>query len=138
MTEVANTEVPKFDGHAGSFANYEEEVHLRKRISAMGPEKKAAHLLSRMSKVALKVCLSVGRGVIGNLDGAEQISKIPRERVAPDAIDSIFQDMVKFMYFKRTDQTMDTYTMEFETLRQKAESRMVVGAGFPDKFASVL
>ena len=46
--------------------------------------------------------------------------------------------MVKFMYFKRTDQTMDTYIMEFEMLRQKAESRMVMGAGSPDEFASVL
>ena len=44
----------------------------------MEPEKKAAHLLLHMSDVARKVCLSVGRDVIGNLDGAEQILKILR------------------------------------------------------------
>ena len=93
MTEVAHTEVPKFDGRARPFANYEEKVTLRKRTPALGPEKKAAHLLLHMSDVARKVCLPVGRDVIGNLDGAEQILKIPRERFAPDAIDSVFQDI---------------------------------------------
>ena len=39
----------------------------------MGPEKKAAHLPLNMSDVARKVCFSVGRDIIGNLDGAEQI-----------------------------------------------------------------
>ena len=67
-TEVTTTEAPKFDGRAGSFANYEETVNLRKRISAMGPGKEAAHLLLHMSDVARTVCLSAGRGVFGNLD----------------------------------------------------------------------
>ena len=56
MTEVARAEVPTFDGRAGSFANYVEKVILRKRISTMGPEKEAAHLLLHMSDVARKVC----------------------------------------------------------------------------------
>ena len=108
MTEVAHTEVPKFDGRAGSFANYEEKVMLRRRSSAMGPEKEAARLLLHMSDVARKVRLSVVRDVIGNSDGPEQILEISRKRFAPDAIDSISQDAVKFMYFKRTEQAKDT------------------------------
>ena len=111
---------------------------MRKRISAMGPAKKAAHLLLHMSDVARKVCLSVGKDVIGNLDGAEQILQIPRDRFAPDAIDLISQDMVKFILFKRTDQPMDTYIIEFEMLRRKAEARMVMGPGFLVEFVSVL
>ena len=91
MTEVTHTGVPKFDGHAGPFANYEEKVTLRKRLSTMGPGKKAAHLLLRTSDVARKVCLSVGRDFIENSENAEQILKISRERVAPNAIDSILQ-----------------------------------------------
>ena len=102
MAEVTRAEAPKFDGRAGCFANYEEKVILRKRISTVGPEKNAAHLLLQMADVARKVCLSVGQDVIDNLDGAEQILKISRERFAPGAIDPIPQDMVKFMYFKRT------------------------------------
>ena len=61
-----------------------------------------------MSDVAREVCFSVGRNVIDNLDGAKQILKILRGRFAPDAIDSIFRDMVKFTFFKRTEQTADT------------------------------
>ena len=53
-------------------------------------------------------------------------------------IDSNLQDMVKFMYFKRMAQEMDTYVMEFDMLRQKAEAGMITGGGFPDEFAPVL
>ena len=107
-TEVTSTEGLKFDGHAGPSANYEEKVHLRKRISAMGPEKEAARSLFHMSDVARNVCLPAGRGVIGNLDVAELILKILRDRFAPDAIDSISQDMAKFMFVRRAGQTMGT------------------------------
>ena len=48
--------------------------------------------------------MPAGKDAIGDLDSAEQISRISRERFAPDAIDSILWDMVKFMYFKRTAQ----------------------------------
>ena len=82
------------------------------------------------SDVARKVCVTAGRDVVGNLDDAGQISKISRERFAPDAIDSILQDVVKFTYPKCTDQDMDTGLLEFDALRRKAETRMLMGAGF--------
>ena len=69
----------------------------------MVPAEKAAHLLWHMSDVSWKVCLPGGKDVIGNADGVEQILEILRGRFAHDAIGSIFQDMAKFMYFKRTD-----------------------------------
>ena len=37
--------------------------------------------------------------------------------------------------FDGTDQTMDTYLMEFDMPRQKAEARMPMGSGFSDEFA---
>ena len=55
----------------------------------------------RMTDVASKVCVSAGKEVAGNVDGAAHILRILRGRFAPDAIDSIAQDMVKFMYFRR-------------------------------------
>ena len=76
MAEVAPAKVPKFGGKAGPLANYEEKVTPWKRISTLGPEKKAAHLLLHMYDVARMVCLSVGRNGFGNLDGAEQILNI--------------------------------------------------------------
>ena len=82
--------------------------------------------------------MAVGKDVIGNTVGAEQLLRILRERFAPYAIDSISQDMVKFTYFKRTDQNMGTYLMEFDMLRRKAEAHVLAGSGFPDEFVSVL
>ena len=87
MTEVTRAEAPKFDGSGGSSANYEAKVLLWRRAPAMDPAKKAIQSLLHMSDVARRVCLSVGRDVIDSLDGAEQISRIARERFAPGDID---------------------------------------------------
>ena len=104
----------------------------------MGPEKKAARLSLRISDVAREVCMTAEKDVVGNLDVAEQILKISGERFAPDGSDIIFQDVVKFMYFRRANQEMDTYLLEFDVLRQKGETRMLMGAGFPNDFAPAL
>ena len=97
----------------------------------MGPDKKASHLLLHVADVARKVRLTIGKDVVGNLDGVDQILKILRNRFAPDKADCIFQDISKFLYFKRTTQDMDTYLLEFDMLRQRAEARL-------NEFASVL
>ena len=89
-----------------------------------------------MADVARKVCLTIGKAVVGNIDGAEQILNILRNRFAPDKADCIFQDITKFSYFKRTTQDMDTFLLEFDMLRQKAGARFATGTGFPDEFAS--
>ena len=91
-----------------------------------------------MTDVTRKVCVSAGKDVIGKTDGAAHILRILRERFAPDAIDCIFQEVVTFMSFKRTDQGMDTYLMEFDMLRQKAEARILMGSGVPDEFVSAM
>ena len=94
--------VPTFDGHASSFANYEENVISRNQISTLDPQKRAANLLLHVSDIARKVCVPVGKDSVGNADGVALILRISRGRFAPEAIDSIFQDMVKISHFKRT------------------------------------
>ena len=138
MTDQLQIAVPTFDGKRNSFPNYEEKVSIWRNISPLPPDQKASHLLLHMSDVARKVCLTVGKDVIGNMDGVESILRILRNRFAPDKIDCIFQDIQKFSHFTRTTQDMDTYLLEFEMLRQKAEARFDMGTGFPDEFASVL
>ena len=91
-----------------------------------------------MSGVARKVCMSVGKDAVGSADGVTQILRKLRERFAPDAIDSVFQGVVRFMCFKRADRKMETSLMEFDMLRQRAEARMLMGSDFPDEFVSVL
>ena len=83
-----------------------------------------------------KVCMAVRKDYIGNNDGAQRILRISRERFAPDTIDPNHRDVAKFMNFKRADQTMGTYLLEFDMLRKQAESRMLMSSGFPDELAS--
>ena len=90
-----------------------------------------------MPGAATKVRATVGKDVIGNIDGAEHIPRTLRERFAPHAIGSIFQDMVKFLFCKRTGQIMDAFLAEFDMLRQKADARMILGSCIPDGVASV-
>ena len=42
------------------------------------------------------------------------------------------------MYSKHADQRMDTYLMESDVLRQRADARMLMGSGFLDEFAPAL
>ena len=138
MADPHQVVVPSFDGKRESFLDYEEKVSIWRNISPLPPEQKASHLLLHMSDAARKVCMSIGKDVVGNLDGVECILKILRNRFAPDKIDCIFQDIYKFSHFKRTTQDMDTYLLDFEMMRQRAVARFDMGAGFPDEFVSVL
>ena len=60
------------------------------------------------------------------------------DRFAPDAVGAIYHDVVKFTNSKRADQTMDTHSTEFDTLREQPEARMGEGSGFADKRPPVL
>ena len=104
----------------------------------MDPDGRAVNLLFRMSGFAAKACATVGEDVVGNNDGARQISGILRERVLLGAIDSIFQDMAKFMVCRRADPNTDAFSIEFDILRQKAEVRMIMGGGLSGEFALAL
>ena len=130
--------VPAFDGQRSSFLNYEEKVLLRENITPLEPAKKASHLLLRTVDVARKVCLTVGKDVVGNNDGVEQILNISRNRFAPGKADCTFQDIAKFLYSQRTTQDMDTLLLEFDISRQKAEARISMGTGFRGEFAPAL
>ena len=124
MSDLFQVHVPALGGQRSSFLNYEEKVLLWGNISPLEPAKKASHLLSHMADVARNVCSTVGKDVVGNNDGAEQILSISRNGFAPDKVGCIFQDIAKFLYFKRTTEDMDTFLLEFDISRQKAEARM--------------
>ena len=111
---------------AGSSADFEEKAALRSQILTTGPRKRAANLLLHVSDVARKVCRAVGQNVVGYSDGVGRVLGILRGSFAPDAIDSIFQDMAKCLCFTHTDQFTGAYLMEFDMLRQKAEARACV------------
>ena len=73
MTDQLQIVVPTFDGKKSSLLNYEEKVLTWRNISPVPPDQKASHLLLHMSDVARKVCLTIGKDVVGNVDGVEAI-----------------------------------------------------------------
>ena len=138
MPDLLKVQVPTFVGQRNSFLSYEEKAFLRKNVTPLEAAKKAAYLLFRMADVARKARLVVWKDVIGINDGVEQISNISRHRFAPDKVGRFFQDVTKFVHLQRTAREMDGCLLEFDILRQKAESRSSMGTGFPGEFASVL
>ena len=105
MTDHLQIAVPTFDGKRNSFLNYEEKVLIWRNISPLPPDQKASHLLLHMSDVARKVCLTVGKDVVGNMDGVEAILKILRNRFAPDKIDCIFRILISFRTLRERPRT---------------------------------
>ena len=125
MSKVANfTQVLSPDGKAPSLPIFEEVEMPQGRIPTLGPRKRAANSLLRITDIAREVCMTVGEDHSGGNDVAQQISRILRERFAPDAINSTYPDVLKFTNIRRAGQTVGTYSMEFDMIREKAESRM--------------
>ena len=82
---------------------------------------------------------SAERGdVLGRRDGVVRILEILRSHFAPEAADAIHQQVMRFMHYRRAGQWIDEYVLEFDPLRRKAESKIEMGAGFPEHFISIL
>ena len=107
-----------FDGNPSSSPSYWEKVNLRDHVSTLDPQERDANLLLHMSDIARKVCMAAKKDSVSSKNGVRRISKTLRGRLAPDAIDSTYQDVAKFTNFERTDQTMRTCVMEFDMLRE--------------------
>ena len=83
-------------------------------------------------------CLAEGGDILDHGDGVSKISEPLRSYHAPEAVDEIRQQVMRFMRFRRADQSIRENIAEFDLLRGKAEPQMEMGAGFPDQFASKL
>ena len=93
------------------------------------PAKRAQALILEMDRVARQACTSAGRDVILYNGGAQKILQISHERLAPNAVDAIHREVVRFLHFVRADQKMEASWLEFDVLRRKSESRMAMGGG---------
>ena len=98
---------------------------------------RAALLVLHMQPAPRQVCPLEGSDILGHGDGVSKISDVLRNYFAPEAVDAIHLQVTRFMRFRRTDQPVDEYIAEFDLFRWKAESRMEIGAGFPEQCASI-
>ena len=69
--------------------------------------------------------------------GAEEILTILRDHLAPEAADSAYRGVVRFLQFKRAGLTIDVHTVGFDLLRRNAESKMQMGGAAPVASVSV-
>ena len=78
--------------------------------------------------VAREVCMAGESDVIAGPDGAKRISELLRDYFAPEALDSVYQEVVRFSQFGRAAQTTDGFLVRLDLPRKKAASKKQ-GAG---------
>ena len=71
-------------------------------------------------------------------DRVARILEIIRSFFFSEHEDATYQQVVRFSQLRRTDQSRDEFTVEFDVLRGKAESKIEMGTGIPGHFASTL
>ena len=80
---------------------------------------------------------SAAGGHLDNQEGVARILEVLRNYFAPEAADAIYRQVMRFTQYRRAEQPADEFIVEFDLLRRKAESKMGMGTGFPEQFASI-
>ena len=138
MASRSGDEASASDGRCSHFLDYQHQAHLWVRTARTGVSARASLLVLHMQPVPGQVCLAGAGDILDRSDGVAKISDVLRNYFAPEAADAIRQQVMRLMRFRRTDQPIDEYIAEFDLLRRKAESKMEMGAGFPEPFVSIL
>ena len=92
-------------------------MSLWPQVTTLDPGKTAATSILRTSDVARQVCITSGKDPVTSDDGVQQIPKILRGHVAPDALDAMYPNVVRFLQYRRTHLTVDAFLLEFAGLR---------------------
>ena len=92
----------------------------------------------QMDTVARQVCMAAGSDMIRGGNGADQNQNISREYFAPDAVDSVYREIVRSLHIKKTGQTMDVFSVEFDVHRRQGGWRMQTGGAAAGALASAL
>ena len=83
----------------------------------MDPVPRVPAHISQINTVARAVCMAAGGDVIMDQEGLEKILAQLRDYFAPDDVDSLYQEVVRFLQFERTSQTMNEYPARSDLLR---------------------
>ena len=126
MVSPGPDKVPAFDGRGSSILGFGQKVFPRVRAAETGLGSRAFLLLLHMHSARRQVSLAAGGdwAFSGDQDGVAGILGVPRDCSAPDAADAIHQQGMRFTHFRRAEQSIDEFVVEFDHLRRKAESKM--------------
>ena len=91
-----------------------------------------------MAARAQEICVALGAPELTAVDGARNIMRESKAYRSPGALDTVYQDAVKFSKYCKTAWSIDYCLVQFDPLRQVAESRLGEGSAFPDTFAAIV
>ena len=74
-----------------------------------------------MNSAPRQVRLAEGGGVLGRRDALALVTGILRSYFDLEAADATHQPVMKFTHYRRSDQSIGEYILEFDLLRRKAE-----------------
>ena len=138
MASRCGEEAPAFDGRGAHFLDYAHQGHLWMRNARAEVPARASFLVLRTQPAPRQVCLAEGGDILDHSDGVSGILDVLRNCLAPEAVDAIRQQVMRYARCRRADQSIGEYVVEFDLLRRRAESKMEMGAGSPDQFVSIL
>ena len=104
MVSRGGEKVPALDGRGAHFLDYEHQVHLGMRTARTEIPARASLLISHMRPAPRQACLAAGGDIPDRADGVSKILDILRTYSAPEAVDAIHQQVMRFMRFRRADQ----------------------------------
>ena len=95
---------------------------------------RAAALVLRVNSVARQV----GGDHLDSNDGVLRRLDILKNYLASEAVGPIYREVACVLQYRRTAESIDEDIVEFDLLRHKAESKMEMGAGFPEALVPIL
>ena len=82
--------------------------------------------------------MALGTPKVIPINGAEEVIEELTAYDAPDALDAVYQDAVKFLRRRKTTGNVGNHLAQFDLRRNVAESRLSGGCTFPDTITAAL
>ena len=99
---------------------------------------RASFLNLHMQTAPRQVCPAGGSDSLVRSDGVSKILNSLRNYLSPEAVDAIRRQMMRRMRFRRADQSVGEYIVEFDLLYREAEPDLEMGDGFPGQSVLIL
>ena len=92
---LPSASVPSFGSKGASFSDYEQQVKMRQDATTTVLGRRASALILHMDVVARRVRMAAGGDVTMGQEGAGEISAVLPGFMAPDVVDSVYQEVVR-------------------------------------------
>ena len=129
---------PAFDRKGASVLDYERQVRLWMRSTKTDPAGSSSSLALHMNSAPRQVCLPAGGGHLDDQEGVTRFLEILPNFRASGAAGAIYRQVARLTQYRRAEQFINEFIVESDLLRRKAESKMDMGSGYPEQFASKL